>query len=206
MKFRSPPSATPWTCMSTTLRESRRWRVPRARCTARARCPVPCASSPTSPTRRAFSAGYDVKADKWQDGDGGGGIRRLREYSAGRAHGGSAGGLLRSPGRLHQQRAQLEYLSAWRAGHRCRRIHRTQRSADRQQCRHREAALQSPSTPTADGRAQNRSQRQLDHHAAGPCAEPAGGRRLPLRSGEGRSQCRGLLQQASTRTNGINRR
>ena len=48
------------TCTSTTCSASRCWKGHRARCSARARSPAPSASSPTSPIRTKFSAGYDA--------------------------------------------------------------------------------------------------------------------------------------------------
>ena len=65
---RSPPSRARSTCTSTTSPASRRWPARRARCTAPARRPARCASSPTSPIPSGFAAGYGLEVNTVDNG------------------------------------------------------------------------------------------------------------------------------------------
>ena len=77
---------------------------PRAPCTARAPRPARSASSPTSPTRRKFAAGYDLEGNQIDHGGKGWQARGLRQHPAVADRGDAPGRLGRARCGLHRQR------------------------------------------------------------------------------------------------------
>ncbi len=137
------------------------------------------------PDPTAFSASYDVKADKYGKGNGGGEFEGyvnvpLTDHMAVRL----VGYYEHDGGYINNVVGENTYQRGVPGTDRgC--LHRTQRPADRQQPRRLGATLQSRRYLWRTRRAEDRSQRQLVDFAGSPMAEPKGGRELYVRSQQG---------------------